>query len=70
MQVLLLVACAMTVVAWLVTSHRVLNNVLEISMCIAFARCVRSSPMQASNPVHRVANSLNLPGLQLITKKL
>ncbi|THF97087.1 hypothetical protein TEA_001898 [Camellia sinensis var. sinensis] len=31
---------------------------------------VSVATQQASNPVHTVANSLNLPGLQLITKKL
>jgi signal peptide peptidase-like protein 3 len=31
---------------------------------------VSVATQQASNPVHTVANSLSLPGLQLITKKL
>ncbi|XP_048628126.1 signal peptide peptidase-like 1 [Brassica napus] len=31
---------------------------------------VTVATQQASNPVHTVANSLNLPGLELITKKL
>ncbi|CAB80058.1 putative protein [Arabidopsis thaliana] len=90
-QGLLLVACAMTVVAWLISGHWVLNNLLGISICIAFVSHVRLpnikicamllrffganvmvavATQQASNPVHTVANSLNLPGLQLITKKL
>ncbi|KAH0852632.1 hypothetical protein HID58_093797 [Brassica napus] len=105
-QGLLLVACAVTVVAWLVSGHWVLNNLLGISICIAFVSHVRLpnikicamlllclfvydifwvffserffgtnvmvtvATQQASNPVHTVANSLNLPGLELITKKL
>ncbi|CAF2168453.1 unnamed protein product [Brassica rapa subsp. narinosa] len=106
MQGLLLVACAVTVVAWLVSGHWVLNNLLGISICIAFVSHVRLpnikictmlllclfvydifwvffserffganvmvtvATQQALNPVHTVANSLNLPGLELITKKL
>jgi len=31
---------------------------------------VSVATQQASNPMHTVANSLSLPGLQLITKKL
>ncbi|KAG5398735.1 hypothetical protein IGI04_020549 [Brassica rapa subsp. trilocularis] len=105
-QGLLLVACAVTVVAWLVSGHWVLNNLLGISIFIAFVSHVRLpnikicamlllclfvydifwvlfserffganvmvtvATQQASNPVHTVANSLNLPGLELITKKL
>ncbi|KAK8324358.1 hypothetical protein V6Z12_A12G292800 [Gossypium hirsutum] len=45
------------VAAWLVSGHWILNNLLVATQ-------------QASNPVHTVANSLSLPGLQLITKKL
>ncbi|CAM8890847.1 hypothetical protein QQ045_024155 [Rhodiola kirilowii] len=103
---LLLVACAATVGAWLVSGHWILNNVLGISICIAFVSHVRLpnikictmllfclflydifwvfcsekifgsnvmvsvATQQASNPVHTVASSLRLPGLQLITKKL
>ncbi|KAG2238848.1 hypothetical protein Bca52824_091918 [Brassica carinata] len=106
MQGLLLVGCVMTVVAWLVSGHWVLNNLLGISICIAFVSHVRLpniktcamllvclfvydifwvffserffganvmvsvATQQASNPVHTVANSLNLPGLEMITKKL
>ncbi|XP_010532287.1 PREDICTED: signal peptide peptidase-like 1 [Tarenaya hassleriana] len=105
-QGLLLVACAMTVVAWVISGYWILNNVLGISICIAFVSHVRLpnikicamllvclfvydifwvffserffganvmvsvATQQASNPVHTVASSLNLPGLQLITKKL
>ncbi|CAM8896449.1 unnamed protein product [Rhodiola kirilowii] len=72
---LLLVACAATVGAWLVSGHWILNNVLGISICIAFKIfgsnvMVSVATQQASNPVHTVASSLRLPGLQLITKKL
>ncbi|CAI9092241.1 OLC1v1027433C1 [Oldenlandia corymbosa var. corymbosa] len=106
MQGLLLLLCTATVVAWLITGHWVLNNLLGISLCIAFVSHVRLpnikicamllvclfvydifwvffserffganvmvsvATQQASNPVHTVANSLNLPGLQMITKKL
>ena len=106
MQGLLLVGCVMTVAAWLVSGHWVLNNLLGISICIAFVSHVRLpniktcamllvclfvydifwvffsewffganvmvsvATQQASNPVHTVANSLNLPGLEMITKKL
>ncbi|KAG2319585.1 hypothetical protein Bca52824_012798 [Brassica carinata] len=99
-------AALITVVAWLVSGHWVLNNLLGISICIAFVSHVRLpniktcamlllclfvydifwvffserffganvmvtvATQQASNPVHTVANSLNLPGLELITKKL
>ncbi|KAI4383112.1 hypothetical protein MLD38_008989 [Melastoma candidum] len=102
----MLLACCGTVATWLVTGHWVLNNLLGISICIAFVSHVRVpnikicamllaclfvydifwvfyserffganvmvsvATQQASNPVHTVANSLSLPGLQLITKKL
>ncbi|XP_008234233.1 PREDICTED: signal peptide peptidase-like 1 [Prunus mume] len=105
-QGLLLFLCIGTVVAWLVTGHWVLNNLLGISICIAFVSHVRLpnikicamllvclfvydifwvffserffganvmvsvATQQASNPVHTVANSLSLPGLQMVTKKL
>lgn len=105
-QGLLLLLCIGTVVAWLVSGHWVLNNLLGISLCITFVSHVRLpnikicamllvclfvydifwvffserffganvmvsvATQQASNPVHTVANSLSLPGLQLITKKL
>lgn len=105
-QGLLLLVCATTVSAWLVSGHWILNNVLGISICIAFVSHVRLpnikicamllvclfvydifwvfyserffganvmvsvATQQASNPVHTVADSLSLPGLQLITKKL
>lgn len=105
-QWLLLLACISTVVAWLVSGHWILNNMLGISICIAFVSHVRLpnikicamllaclfvydifwvffserlfganvmvsvATQQASNPVHTVANTLSLPGLQLITKKL
>uniref|UniRef100_A0A7N0V8R5 Signal peptide peptidase-like 1 n=1 Tax=Kalanchoe fedtschenkoi TaxID=63787 RepID=A0A7N0V8R5_KALFE len=105
-QGLLLVACAGTVGAWLISGHWILNNVLGISICIAFVSHVRLpnikictmllfclflydifwvfysekifganvmvsvATQKASNPVHTVANSLRLPGLQLITKRL
>ena len=105
-QGLLLLACAVTVAAWLVSGHWILNNLLGISICIAFVSHIRLpnikicamllvclfvydifwvffserffganvmvsvATQQASNPVHTVANSLSLPGLQLITKKL
>ncbi|KAJ6358506.1 hypothetical protein OIU76_000256 [Salix suchowensis] len=103
---LLLLSCFLIVAAWLVSGHWILNNLLGISICIAFVSHVRLPNMkicamllaclfvydifwvffserffganvmvsvatqQASNPVHTVANSLSLPGLQLITKKL
>ncbi|MFQ6664802.1 hypothetical protein Gotur_031791 [Gossypium turneri] len=105
-QGLLLLACILMVAAWLVSGHWILNNLLGISICIAFVSHVRLpnikicamllvclfvydifwvffserffganvmvsvATQQASNPVHTVANSLSLPGLQLITKKL
>lgn len=105
-QGLLLITCVSTVVAWLISGHWILNNLLGISICIAFVSHVRLpnikicailllclffydifwvfyserffganvmvsvATQQASNPVHTVANSLSLPGLQLITKKL
>lgn len=105
-QGLLLLVCISTVVAWLISGHWILNNLLGISICIAFVSLVRLpnikicamllvclfvydifwvfyserffganvmvsvATQQASNPVHTVANSLSLPGLQLITKKL
>ncbi|KAK2983521.1 hypothetical protein RJ640_023055 [Escallonia rubra] len=105
-QGFLLLICSGTVAAWLVSGHWVLNNLLGISLCIAFVSHVRLpnikicamllcclfvydifwvfyserffgenvmvsvATQQASNPVHTVANSLNLPGLQLITKQL
>ncbi|XP_059304799.1 signal peptide peptidase-like 1 [Lycium ferocissimum] len=103
---LLTVLCVGTVIMWLVSGHWILNNLLGISLCIAFVSHVRLpnikicamllvclfvydifwvfyserlfganvmvsvATQQASNPVHMVANSLSLPGLQLITKKL
>ncbi|XP_026379748.1 signal peptide peptidase-like 1 [Papaver somniferum] len=105
-QGVLVGVCVGTVISWLVTGHWVLNNLLGISICIAFVSHVRLpnikicalllvclfvydifwvffserffganvmvsvATRQASNPVHTVANSLSLPGLQLITKKL
>ncbi|MED6122960.1 Signal peptide peptidase-like 1 [Stylosanthes scabra] len=105
-QGLLLISCSIVVAAWLVSGHWILNNLLGISICIAFVSHVRLpnikicamlllclfvydifwvffserffganvmvsvATQQASNPVHTVANSLSLPGLQLITKKL
>ena len=105
-QGLLLLLCIGIVSAWLVSGHWILNNLLGISICIAFVSHVRLqnikicamllvclfvydifwvffserffganvmvsvATQQASNPVHTVANSLSLPGLQLITRKL
>ncbi|KAJ4951977.1 hypothetical protein NE237_028809 [Protea cynaroides] len=105
-QGILVLVCTGIVVAWLVSGHWVLNNMLGISICIAFVSHVRLpnikicalllvclfvydifwvffserlfgenvmvsvATQQASNPVHTVANSLSLPGLQLIAKKL
>ncbi|XP_058084157.1 signal peptide peptidase-like 1 [Magnolia sinica] len=105
-QGILLLVSAGIVSAWLISGHWVLNNLLGISICIAFVSHVRLpnikicslllvclfvydifwvffserffganvmvsvATQQASNPVHTVANSLSLPGLQLITKKL
>eukprot|EP00262_Sarcandra_glabra_P000310 TRINITY_DN10370_c0_g1_i1.p1 TRINITY_DN10370_c0_g1~~TRINITY_DN10370_c0_g1_i1.p1 ORF type:complete len:373 (+),score=41.85 TRINITY_DN10370_c0_g1_i1:310-1428(+) len=105
-QGILLFVSVGIVFAWLVSGHWVLNNLLGISICVAFVSHVRLpnikicslllvclfvydifwvffserffganvmvsvATQQASNPVHTVANSLSLPGLQLITKKL
>ncbi|PON90849.1 Peptidase A22B, signal peptide peptidase [Trema orientale] len=105
-QGLLLLLCAGIVASWLVSGNWILNNLLGISICIAFVSHVRLpnikicamllvclfvydifwvffserffganvmvsvATQQASNPVHTVANSLSLPGLQMITKKL
>lgn len=105
-QSLLLFVCIALVMAWIVSGHWILNNILGISLCIAFVSHVRLpnikicamllfclflydifwvfyserifganvmvsvATQQASNPVHTVADSLSLPGLQLITKKL
>ncbi|KAL3630589.1 Signal peptide peptidase-like 1 [Castilleja foliolosa] len=105
-QTLVLILCVGLVVSWLVTGHWVLNNLLGISLCVAFVSHVRLpnikicamllaclfvydvfwvfyserffganvmvsvATQQASNPVHTVANSLSLPGLEMITKKL
>ena len=106
LQAILLLVCSFTVAAWLVSGHWILNNLLGISICVAFVSHVRLpnikicamlllclfvydifwvffserffganvmvsvATQQASNPVHTVANSIGLPGLQLITKKL
>ncbi|XP_043716665.1 signal peptide peptidase-like 1 [Telopea speciosissima] len=105
-QGILVLICTGIVLAWLVSGHWMLNNLLGISICIAFVSHVRLpniktcalllvclfvydifwvffserlfgenvmvsvATQQASNPVHTVANTLSLPGLQLITKKL
>ncbi|CAA3000134.1 signal peptide peptidase-like 1 [Olea europaea subsp. europaea] len=105
-QGLLLFICVALVVLWLVSGYWILNNLLGISLCIAFVSHVRLpnikicalllvclffydifwvfysesifgenvmvsvATQQASNPMHTVANSLSLPGLQMITKKL
>ncbi|KAL4191561.1 hypothetical protein AMTRI_Chr07g81210 [Amborella trichopoda] len=105
-QWILLLLCSGIVIAWLVSGHWLLNNLLGIAICIAFVSHVRLpnikicslllvclfvydifwvffserffganvmvsvATQQASNPVHTVANSLSLPGLQLIAKKL
>ena len=106
LQALLLSLCLGLVGSWLVSGHWVLNNLLGISICVAFVSHVRLpnvrvcamlllclfvydifwvffserffganvmvsvATQQASNPVHTVAESLSLPGLQIITKKL
>eukprot|EP00253_Pinus_taeda_P002290 PITA_02290 len=76
MQGILVLVSSALVIAWLVSGHWILNNLLGISICIAFVSHVRlpnikiCSLLLASNPVHTVANTLNLPGLQSITKKL
>lgn len=105
-QALLLFLCISIVAAWLVSGNWILNNLLGISLCIAFVSHVRLpnikvcamlliclfvydifwvfysemffganvmvavAKQRANNPVHTVANSLSLPGLQLIAKKL
>ncbi|KAG6543471.1 hypothetical protein Mapa_015141 [Marchantia paleacea] len=105
-QGMLVVVSVGMVAAWLISGHWVLNNILGISICIAFVSHVRLpnikicalllaclfvydifwvffserffganvmvsvATQQASNPMHTVANSLNLPGLKSITKKL
>ncbi|XP_008778838.1 signal peptide peptidase-like 1 isoform X1 [Phoenix dactylifera] len=105
-QGILLLLCIGTVVAWLVSGHWVLNNLLGIAICMTFVSHVRLpnikicalllvclfvydifwvffserlfganvmvsvATQKASNPIHTVANSLSLPGLQLIAKKL
>ncbi|CAI9259901.1 unnamed protein product [Lactuca saligna] len=58
-QSLLLFLCITTVAAWLVSGHWVLNNMLGISLCVAFV---------SHNGF--LVQMLCLPGLQLITKKL
>jgi signal peptide peptidase-like protein 3 len=106
MQGILVLVSSALVISWLVSGHWILNNLLGISICIAFVSHVRLpnikicslllvclfvydifwvffserffganvmvsvATQQASNPVHTVANTLNLPGLQSITKKL
>ncbi|KAJ6807899.1 uncharacterized protein M6B38_169795 [Iris pallida] len=106
LQSLLLLLCLSLVFSWLVTGHWVLNNVLGISICVAFVSHVRLpnvkicalllaclfvydvfwvffserffganvmvsvATQKASNPVRTVADSLSLPGLQMIAKKL
>lgn len=103
---LLMLLCCGTVATWLVTGHWILNNLLGISLCIAFVCHVRLpnikicamllaclfvydifwvffserffganvmvsvATKQASNPVHTIVNSLSLPGLKLIVRKL
>lgn len=105
-QGLLVLVSAGIVIVWLISGHWLLNNILGISICIAFVSHVRLpnikvcvlllaclfvydifwvffsemifganvmvsvATQQASNPVHTVADSLSLPGLQLIAKKL
>ncbi|KAI5078720.1 hypothetical protein GOP47_0006391 [Adiantum capillus-veneris] len=75
-QVSLALASAGVVWTWLISGHWLLNNILGISICIAFVSHVRLPNIKicalllASNPVHTVANSLKLPGFQAITKKL
>ncbi|KAF3432975.1 hypothetical protein FNV43_RR24077 [Rhamnella rubrinervis] len=105
-QGLLLLLCCGIVAAWLVSGHWILNNLLGISICIAFVSHVRLpnikicamllvclfiydifwvffserffganvmvsvATQQATNPVHTVATSFSLPGMQMITKKL
>ncbi|KAK4403598.1 Signal peptide peptidase-like 1 [Sesamum angolense] len=67
-QSVLVLLCVALVVAWLVSGHWILNNLLE--RFFGANVMVSVATQQASNPVHTVANSLSLPGLQLITKKL
>jgi len=105
-QCILVLTSSALVIGWLVSGHWLLNNLLGISICIAFVSHVRLpnikicalllvclfvydifwvffsehffganvmvsvATQQASNPAHTVANSLNLPGLQSISRKL
>ncbi|KAJ7562969.1 hypothetical protein O6H91_03G090900 [Diphasiastrum complanatum] len=105
-QGFLVLVSAAIVAAWLISGYWMLNNLLGISICIAFVSHVRLpnikicalllvclffydifwvfcsehffganvmvsvATQQASNPMHTVANTFNLPGLQSITKKL
>ncbi|PIA49431.1 hypothetical protein AQUCO_01300327v1 [Aquilegia coerulea] len=67
-QGLLFLVCIGIVGTWLVTGHWVLNNLLE--RLFGANVMVAVATQKASNPVHMVANSLSLPGLQLIAKKI
>ena len=105
-QGILLLLCVGLVFSWLISGHWILNNILGISICIAFVSHIRLpnvkicslllvclfvydvfwvffseiffgenvmvsvATQKASNPIHTVAKSLSLPGLQLIAKKL
>jgi signal peptide peptidase-like protein 3 len=105
-QAVLAVISLSMVAVWLISGHWVLNNILGISICVAFVSHVRLpnikicalllaclfvydifwvffserffganvmvsvATQQASNPMHTVANSLNLPGSNSITQKL
>ncbi|PHU23077.1 Signal peptide peptidase-like 1 [Capsicum chinense] len=105
-QGLLMLLCIVMVIMCLVSGNWILNNLLGISLCIAFVSHIRLPNIKicamlfvcvfvydifwvfnserffganvmvslitrlASNPVHTAANSLSLPGLQLITKKV
>ncbi|KAI8008827.1 Signal peptide peptidase-like 1 [Camellia lanceoleosa] len=70
---LLLMFYLFSSVSQLLTAFTAIASVSSLYFCIwPYIAHVKSqfATQQASNPVHTVANSLNLPGLQLITKKL
>ncbi|GFY81935.1 similar to SIGNAL PEPTIDE PEPTIDASE-LIKE 1 [Actinidia rufa] len=73
-QGLLIVAmlrdCCSLACFWTLDIKQLVGNFTVYCICEPCAPSEHKTTQQASNPVHTVANSLSLPGLDLITKKL
>ncbi|GFY81914.1 similar to SIGNAL PEPTIDE PEPTIDASE-LIKE 1 [Actinidia rufa] len=62
--------CCSLACFWTLDIKQLVGNFTVYCICEPCAPSEHKTTQQASNPVHTVANSLSLPGLDLITKKL